>query len=190
MPSLSPSRRLPRFRETTTVVLFILMPSVCGCGSRSRLPTAEELAAVAEIQEIGGVVKQRHGQHVTVILGNTDVSDDDLQLLKKLPKLELLNLQNTAITDAGLVHVGELEQLERLSLQKSQVTDAGLAHFAGLKNLVELDLAGLNITDAGLKHLTGLTALEKLYVNADGVTPQGTQDLKQALPKLHVFRNP
>ena len=58
-----------------------------------------------------------------------------------------------------------------------------------LAKLEELDLKqNPGITDAGLGHLEKLTQLKKLHLTMTGVTDEGIEKLKQALPDCQIVR--
>ncbi|MBI3468975.1 MAG: hypothetical protein HY000_38725 [Planctomycetes bacterium] len=152
---------------------------------------------------------------VNVSLRDQPITDEDLEELEKLPKLEGLDLTNTQVTSAGLVHLAGLTTLRSLGLWNTQVDDAGLQHIAhlhrlwqlnldgtrvtdaglmylgGLTNLEEwLGLADTEVTDAGLEHLTGLTKLRNLNLRLTKVTEAGVQKLHRSLPKTHISYGP
>ena len=62
-----------------------------------------------------------------VYLGGTTAGDDDLALLKKLPRLRTVVLTSSPVTDAGLGHLHGLTTLETIDLRFTGVTDAGVA---------------------------------------------------------------
>jgi hypothetical protein len=121
---------------------------------------------------------------VMIDLAGKPITDRDLEQLKKLPKLENLNLSNTRVTSAGLVHLSGLKNLKWLSLWNTPVDDDGLRHLAKLTKLQSLILDGTRVTDSGLKHLEGLKDLDEwLGLSGTGVTDKGLVHLK-GLSKL------
>ena len=121
-----------------------------------------------------------------VYLCTPQVTDTRLVYLKRLPKLEGLNLDGTQVTDAGLVHLRGLTNLELLVLSNTQITDAGLAHLKDLTNLKDLVLDDTQVTDAGLVHLNGLTGLKVLELNGTHVMDGGLAHLND-LKRLNIF---
>ena len=125
---------------------------------------------------------------------STEISNEALLSLAKLPKLAALDLDSCdGITDASCDELAKLKSLRGLSLQKTafeknRVADSGLEKLTALKNLERLNLAGnavkndglkllarfpelrevdlsiLAVDDAGLTHLTAVTTLEWLNV--------------------------
>ena len=114
------------------------------------------------------------------------ITDTDLERLRGLKQLQVLELSGTTITDAGLEYLKGLMQLQSLELRETKITDAGLEHLKGVAQLRGLDLSGTKITDAGLKHLKGLTQLGWLNLSGTKVTDTGVEDLKKMLPKVEI----
>lgn len=125
---------------------------------------------------------------VNLSLMGKAAKDEDLALVKGLPKVVELNLANTSITDAGLANVAGLTSLTHLHLEKTAVTDAGLAHVKGLTNLVYLNLYETAVTDAGLEHVKGLKNLKRLFLWQTKVTDAGAKGLKAANAGLTINR--
>jgi Leucine-rich repeat (LRR) protein len=91
------------------------------------------------------------------------VTNADLEeLLKGLPRLQVLDLSSTGVTDTGLM------QLE------------------GLAELQRLDLSSTRITDTGLQCLKGLTSLRELNLKQTQVTATAVWKLQRALPKCRI----
>ncbi len=148
---------------------------------------------------------------VYVCLRDTKATDDDLEMLKKLPRLENLDLIDTAVTgaglahlkrhndmkslglcnthvdDAGLLHIAHLTELRQLMLDGTRVTGVGMRHLQGLTNLDEwLGLCDIDITDEDLKPLANLKKLRSLNLKGTKVTSAGVMDLQQALPRTDI----
>ena len=134
---------------------------------------------------------------------DTPITDDALEVLKRIPNLQSLSLKDTGITDAGLTHLKGLSNLKKLYLHRSRyydyrrarfearglTTDIGLAQLKQLNSLQELRLDGCKqITDAGLVHLKGLRNLKELKVYHTQVTKAGIAELKKALPGCVIER--
>jgi hypothetical protein len=63
----------------------------------------------------------------SVYLGGTSAGDDDLSVLKNLPRLRTVVLTGSSVTDAGLLHLRGLTSVETIDLRFTAVTEAGLA---------------------------------------------------------------
>ena len=117
------------------------------------------------------------GHPVSVVLGNEDFTDNDMEVLTKLDRLKRLTILESQITDAGLVHLEGLANLKSLTIGSTKITDAGLVHLKGLKNLTRLQLYCNQVSDAGLVHLKGL----KLWVfglDSDQISGSGLKELR------------
>lgn len=78
---------------------------------------------------------------VVLQMANADVTDETLQYLVGMTKLEELDLNDTQITDAGLVILKELPALAKLRLRGTKITNEGFAEYlAGKETLMELDV--------------------------------------------------
>jgi hypothetical protein len=113
---------------------------------------------------------------VEVHCDKTKITDDDLRLLARLPKLRVLALNQTGISDEGLTHVSQLMTLTYLGLNGTKITDAGLQCVAKLPALTDLLLEGTAIGDEGMTHLAGL--------QLDTVTLGGTRITSAGLARL------
>ena len=144
-------------RQTAAGFLIAILPmiAVCGCSRAGAHP--DEAAAVAAIQKLGGKVdyagEGAERRVIKVYLHQTQVGDDDLVVLKKLPKLKNLFLGKTNIGDPGLTHLEQAAELQTLGLNSTRVTDAGLKSLAELKNLKTVNLQETQVTAAGAAQL-------------------------------------
>jgi internalin A len=136
-----------------------------------RADDAEDQAERA-IEKLGGkVVRDDKDPAKPVIqldLANSKLTDEDLNQLAGLKRLQTLNLLNAVqVTEAGLKELAALKELQTLHLWDcGGATDEGLKELAALKSLRQLFLAGANVSDAGLKHLAGLKELRELNLNS------------------------
>jgi hypothetical protein len=123
-------------------------------------------------------------------LNGTRVTDAGLAHLRGLPEIVTLYLAKTAVTDAGMEDVSTLHSLEHLSLRRTAVGDAGLPPIGTMTSLERLYLSATQVTSAGLGHLKGLTNLKTLQLFEDEIDAASVEDLKTALPELHVMYSP
>jgi len=54
------------------------------------------------------------------------IADDDLALVARLSKLEILRLDKTAVSDRGLAHLNDMQSLRYLSLVETDVSSAAV----------------------------------------------------------------
>jgi Leucine-rich repeat (LRR) protein len=95
--------------------------------------------------------------HLTALSldGSSDLTDDGLQHLARLPRLRYLNLGGCAITDRGLEVLRQLPNLEWLNLGWTRITDEGVRHLEGCDNLTTVNLSGTLCGDGGIRALAG-----------------------------------
>ena len=150
-------------KRLTRFALLVVLP--LGCIDKSEATktdgkkvkaAATQEEAIAAIKKLGGKVKideKSPGKPVIEVhLHKTKVTDDWLEHLKVLTKLEYLLLSVTKV-NAGLVHLKGLNSLRTLTLRSTKITDAGLVHLKGLTEIRELDLGETKVTTAGVKML-------------------------------------
>ncbi len=104
----------------------------------------------------------------SVAFGRAKVTDADLAYLARCPKLISICSCNAqpGITDAGIEHVKKLTRLERLELKGPNITDVGLTHLAGLTALESLSLEGARVSGSGLRNLTKCSRLKSLSIES------------------------
>lgn len=141
-----------------------------------------------------------------VRLYDTLVSDDGLEHLVGLAKLERLNIacdpgclpsglrpvpaaqvRRNQITNRGLGYLTELPCLSSLSLKATRVTDAGLVQFIPeMPQINELSLAYLDISDESLQALESLVWLERINLRHTAITNDAIVSL--VCGKAHTLR--
>jgi len=124
-----------------------------------------------------------------LFLAGTQASDDCLEVVGKLKRLETLYLSNASdVSDTGIAHLTDLPRLRYVHLSRSRISDESLRLFGGMHQIEELSLEGNRITDNGLEHLKNLSTLKTLNVKLDDthITIAGLAHL-QALTNLQVL---
>jgi Leucine-rich repeat (LRR) protein len=118
---------------------------------------------------------------------SSQITNAGLVHLTGLSNLKRLSLDWCDVTDEELEHLKGLAKLQTLDLAvNTYITDAGLVHLKGLTGLQTLDLRLTKITDAGLVHLKGMIKLQKLNLAFTKVTGAGVADLQKALPNCDI----
>lgn len=191
----------PMWIALPTVVLVITV-----VGVQLGWPIYRKVAAIQLVESLGGIVdtnprgpdwfrsligEERMEPFDEVLgfaLGQTAVTDADLERICNLTSTEDVAIADTRIGDAGLKHLGRLRRLRMLIVSETQITDAGLVHLKGLTDLEILDLEKTDITDRGLRQLQGLTNLASLNVKGTRVTDAGIAELERLLPDLEIER--
>lgn len=148
---------------------------------------------------------------VDLAAGGLAVTDEDLAVLRSLPRVRVLNLARTGITDAGLEHLSNLNDLsylclvrcridgsglrhvrhlpiDGLNLNWTQLKDANLEHVGAMTRLGSLTMQDTPITGRGLVYLGGLTILFELHIHNTVVSDEGLAHLEglSRLTTLHL----
>ena len=113
-------------------------------------------------------------------------SDELLEQIGQLHRLEFLRLAESPLTDTGVAHLQGLTALQWLSLADTKISDAGLAHLKGLTQLQTLLLDLTGVSDAGLPHLKPLTGLKTLSLSLTLVSDDAGEDLQRAMPGTRI----
>ena len=121
------------------------------------LRAAEESQILQKVQALGGRFFKDGDRVVEVKLDRTQVTDEDLRLVARLPEVTDLSLEQTQVGDAGMGHLKSMARLEWLNLFGTQVGDNGLRHLKQLTSLRHLPIGHTRVTDAGL-HARGCYA--------------------------------
>lgn len=101
-------------------------------------------------------------------LSPVPLRDEGMAFLKRLTKLERLQLPSHELTDAWLIYIEDLKGLACLELYDMAVTSDGLRHIGGLTNLTVLNLHATRVTDS-----SALRSLSKIAVLGLAYTPAG-----------------
>lgn len=118
-------------------------------------------------------------------LNESFASDEGLAKVAPFKNLETLLVWQTAVTNDGLDVLRELPKLKKLTLKAlGDVTDAGMEHVAQVTTLADLDLSESGVTNEGLAKLHGLKNLTTLNVANTDVTSDGVEAIKAAIPGL------
>ncbi len=113
------------------------------------------------------------------------------EMSKRAQNLKTLGLEFNDLTNEALPDLVGFTTVENLYLSYCLgITDEGIASGAlqKMKQLRELRLRGLKVTDASVEALSAMTFLEKLSVRSTGVTWDGIDKLKKAMPKTYLFK--
>ena len=156
------------------------MPGLAGLKALKRLNLGGDDVRDAGLKNLSGLV-----QLEDLDLSFCRFSENGLKALNGL-NLKRLSLNQTSATDDAMDLVGKMSKLESLSLEYTAVGDAGFAKLAGITGLTELHLDHVNLTDASLKVLTGLTKLRYIDLYHTSLSEEGYESLKKALPNCEI----
>ena len=111
----------------------------------------------------------------------------DLSVLESVKdQLVWLQLPNCGITDEDLEIIGKLPNLFKLNLNRNKITDKGIPALAGLNKLELLNLYGTAITDSSISSLQNLMSLQKLYVWETAVDTTRMETMSKSKKGLEI----
>lgn len=143
---------------------------------------AEELKAMGF--ELSPLAENNHLLEVSV---NDSVTSGEIEaLLKAQEQITWLNLGGSDIQDDMLNYIGKLPNLTRLRLEKNTISDTGVAYLTDLKHLESLNLYGTAVTDRCLESIGQLPALKRVFLWQTAVTQEGVEALKSKREDLEV----
>ena len=87
---------------------------------------APQLKSIERIGNLGGLVIW-DGDSVSVSFHETDLADDELSVFEQFVPVDWLTLSDTGISNAALKHLKKLSRLEHLDIDGTKVTDEGVA---------------------------------------------------------------
>jgi hypothetical protein len=120
----------------------------------------------------------------TLVLNVRKLTDQTLALLQRLPNLESLSISGGSFTRAGLDRLNK--NLTHISLHTSAVSDAELTCFQRLPKLDWLLLGETTITDEGLASLKGMPRLTYFLFVSTNATAAGIRNIQQAMPNCRI----
>jgi hypothetical protein len=78
-------------------------------------------------------------------LRKINIADRDMLLVKRLGKLESLDISNTSVGDSGVQYIVELPNLRRLYLDRTRVSQAGAARVMATAHIIDASWRGTGI---------------------------------------------
>lgn len=127
----------------------------------------------------------------TLLLSRNEIAGPGLVHLAG-SSIKTLGLEYNDLDDGSIRHLPQLQTLKKLFLEYCEkLTDAGIRTgiLQGMTHLDELRLRGMRkVTDASLDDLAKFGHLKTLSVRGVGITNDGVERLKKAMPETHVFR--
>jgi len=144
--------------------------AVVGLGERERVIDGERALNLTGWDRAGYDILATKPDVAILEMGNADVTDETLELLRGLPLLRELTLNDTSVTDEGFATLARLPKLESLRIARTKVTPEGVQRFldAPPPRLEQLDVSGNGVPTAVLrrwKNAAGEADGERRYVN-------------------------
>lgn len=98
-----------------------------------------------------------------------------------------ISLASSNITDDELFFLGKMPNLRRLVLQKTAINGEGLPYLQALKDLKVLNLSFTPLEDGHLLHLLNFPSLEKVYLFGTPVKKEVIEALQKHQPQLEII---
>jgi hypothetical protein len=144
------------------------------------LPRVEEVILLGTAVGDRSVLNLVRGGNVkTLILQDSQVTDDGLRLVQNCSQPFFLNVQGTAITDKGLSVLTD-KQLSGLVICRTGITDEGLSSLAQIQGLEYLSLSDTKLTGIGVRYFDRRTLLPSLQLDGTSLTSAGVLALAEA----------
>lgn len=104
---------------------------------------------------------------VVLEMGNPDVTDQSLEMLRNLTRLRELTLNDSQVTDEGFSTLRSLPNLETLRLARTKITAEGLKSFLAEPppSLENIDVSGNQIPASALRKWRNVDPENRRYLN-------------------------
>ncbi|MEE3219282.1 MAG: hypothetical protein VX257_03415, partial [Planctomycetota bacterium] len=124
-----------------------------------RLPDGRELSGIVDPLQLP---KGEFTLTEIHLVDNPQIVDADLENVRGISQLKVLNISGSGVTDRGIVHVIGCTQLRDLDLSRTKITDVAASLLARIQSLRQLYVAGTDISGDGLEHLKSVGELTHL----------------------------
>lgn len=151
---------------------------------------AADSAAMIELKKINvAIVPIAAGTNFIEVnmVNASSFSDKNAMLLEKLaPQIMWLILSDSKISDEGLNLLKQCANATKLNLKNTAITNASVPKIGTLKKLEYLNIVGTKINDEGLLELIPSESLRKIYCWNTGITENGIQRFQKKYPKIEI----
>ncbi len=111
---------------------------------------------------------------------NSRYSDDAMEHLADLPKLESLVVGTRQASPESMVHLSELTNLRYVAFSEAHIGDEGAAHLKKLDELRELYLLDARLTDESMETIGRLPKLKRLVLGGNEFTNRSLELLSNS----------
>ncbi|HEY9783960.1 MAG TPA: serine/threonine-protein kinase [Candidatus Obscuribacterales bacterium] len=118
-----------------------------------------------------------------LLLRESDVTDEGLQFVERLPKLYFLDLDGAKVSAEGLAKLANLKQLTNLYTSGLTGVAPLLDRLQTAKGLTGFGLCACNLTDDDMRRISRLTSLRDIYLDKSTFSAAGLKNLLK-LPNL------
>lgn len=130
-------------------------------------------------------------QHTTLSVSMKlppDVVDDETiaALTSSTNQISSLSLVGSEISDDALFHIARIPTLQNLFLAYTRIDGSGLVYLAELPNLSQLNLSHTRLTNESALYLSKMQALEQVHVYSTKVDSTMVAALRSFMPDVSV----
>ena len=140
---------------------------------RIKNPSSFQIKASKELESLGlFIFKDKKDNQIIEISGNKNknIRDSHLKFIGSLKEITDLSLEETQITEEGIRYISKLPKLEWLNLYKTKINNRSLKEIAEKKSPKILPIGSTNVTDEDMTHLVTMTQLEYLGLRGNFIT--------------------
>ena len=122
---------------------------------------------------------------------HSEISDNQLSILRRLADLRHLDLSGMPIMTSRLTCLEGLTELETLRLNQHEINDEGLASLPELPKLKKLFIGEGRVTGTALAHFASFKHLQEIQIlavslDSPAISDRTLDDLRSALPECNI----
>jgi Leucine-rich repeat (LRR) protein len=184
----------PRFTIRTLMVLSVVIAIACAWYAMKREYLQRRLQAISRLEKLTGPVSWYDGgfefEYIYEIeLEGHDIDETLWQEISMLTEARSVLLRETNVTDDDLKHLSRFWNIRQLSLSNTAVTSDGMSALSRLKTLETLNISNTSIDDGAIRSLSGLRKLTSLNVHGTKISTLGIDRLRATLPNCRIYHD-
>lgn len=209
---IKPPRRFFQFGIRLILGIVTLLALVLAPHTYCRSMANHQVAAAAEIKQLGGFTQYSFAQDEnwnsgektypewlerklgtdylyaidTVVMNANPNAVRAIEIASTLPSLRLVKLPGCKIADDSIRPLAKLKRLEWLELFATPVTDDCMQTVSRIRSLKTLDLRRTNVTDESIDKIVALPHLSNLFIGKSSISEEGVAQLRERMPKCNV----
>lgn len=150
----------------------------------SSLDIESPLFTDTSLQNIGGKLPNLKRLN----LGSSQLTDNGVNFLKSLQKLEQLRIPNGNISCECIHSLIELDQLSELSLPIKSINDKNMSQLVKFQKLELLHMRYPRLSDSQFSELHGHPSLKSVFINGSQLTNKVALEVIKSMPNLSFIQ--